>query len=419
MAKIEKIIAREILDSRGNPTVSCTVFLNNDKYYFSSVPSGASTGSTEAYELRDSDASRYAGLGVLKAVDNINTKINNLFSGQDLLDPITADKKLIELDGTENKSNLGANAILAVSLAINRANADLENKRLYRFINQYYQFSSEPSLPTPLVNVINGGQHADSNLDFQEFWIIPEGFNSFKEKLRASSEIFHELGKILKSNGYDTDIGNEGGYAPDWENTDLAWEFIIKAISEAGYHNKIALGMDAGSNGFYNNHDHKYNIKLDKKILSGTELINYYIDWIKKYKLKYLEDPLQEEDWGNWQKFKKSLELIDKDIVLIGDDLFTTNKKRLKKGIKENVANGIIIKPNQIGTVSEAIETIKMAHQNDMVVIVSHRSGETCDDFIADLAVGSGAEFIKTGSISRGERICKYNRLLNIEEELI
>ena len=417
--KIDKIIAREILDSRGNPTISTSVFLENGDYYFSSVPSGASTGASEAHELRDGDPSRYNGLGVLIAVDNVNTKINNLLSGLDVDDPRLLDEKMLELDGSENKTNLGANAILSVSLAINKAAAGVRKIPLYKFINDYYNISTKLSLPTPLVNVINGGKHADSNLDFQEFWIVPEKFNSFKEKLRASSEIFHELGKILKELGKDTDLGNEGGYAPNFENTEEAWDLIRSAVNRAGYDEKIYLGLDAGSTTFFNKHSKKYSIKLDKKELNSLELINYYMDWIKKYPIKYIEDPLDEEDWDNWAEAKKSFSLLQGNLILIGDDLLTTNIDRLKKCINFDCANSILIKPNQIGSISETIDCIKFAQENKYAIVVSHRSGETTDDFIADLAVGVGAEYIKTGSISRGERICKYNRLLVIEDEII
>ncbi len=419
MPKIDKIIGREILDSRGNPTISATVFLDDDRYYFASTPSGASTGSSEAKELRDGDSNRYNGQGVLNAVNNINSEINNLLQGKDISDPLIIDKKLIELDGTDNKSNLGANAIIAVSMAVNKACAGANNLPLYKFINQYYQFSTSPSLPVPLVNIFNGGKHADTNLDFQELWIIPEKFNSFKERLRASSEIFHKFGEVLSQGGYDTDIGNEGGYAPDLKQTDDAWDMILEAIKQTIYIEKVKLGLDAGASTFYNQHSRKYQIKLEQKNLSATEMINYYIDWLKKYPLAYFEDPLDEEDWEHWVEFKKALQTIDKNILLIGDDLFTTNVRRLKKGIDLQSANAIIIKPNQIGTIQETIDCIKLAQDNKMAIIVSHRSGETCDDFIADLAVGCAAEHIKTGSICRGERICKYNRLLNIEDELL
>lgn len=419
MPKIDKIIGREILDSRGNPTISATVFLDDNRYYFASTPSGASTGSSEAKELRDGDNARYYGQGVLNAVNNINSLINDALHGINVSDPLAIDQKLLELDNTDDKSNLGANAIIAVSIAINKACAGINNLPLYKFINQYYKFSSGPSLPIPLVNIFNGGKHADTNLDFQELWIIPEKFNSFKERLRASSEIFHKFGKILSQGGYDTDIGNEGGYAPNLEKTDDAWDMILKAIDQTGYTGKIKLGLDAGATTFYNQHSRKYQIKLEKKNLNSTEMINYYIDWIKKYPLAYLEDPLDEEDWEHWIEFKKVLDLIDKNILLIGDDLFTTNVKRLKKGIDLQSANAIIIKPNQIGTIQETIDCIKLAQDNNISIVVSHRSGETCDDFIADLAVGCGAEHIKTGSTCRGERICKYNRLLNIEDELL
>lgn len=419
MPKIEKIIAREILDSRGNPTVSATVFLDDDKYYFASVPSGSSVSSFEAFELRDGDSSRYRGLGVLRAVDNVNTKINSLLKGQTVDDPISIDKQMIELDATENKINLGANAILPVSMAINRAAAGSSQMPLYRFINKYYNFSTKPSLPTPIVNVINGGKHADSNLDIQEFWIVPEKFNSFKEKLRCASEVFHELGNVLSINGYDTDLGNEGGYAPDFKNTEDVWKMIMFSIHHQNYSDKVYLGIDAGASTFYNKHSKKYILKLDKKELNPIELINYYINWIKKYPFKYIEDPLDEEDWNNWIELKKAFDFVNGDINIIGDDLFATNVERLQKGINLNCANSVLIKPNQIGTIMETMNCIKLAQKNNFSVVVSHRSGETTDDFIADLAVGSSSEYIKTGSISRGERICKYNRLLQISDEII
>ncbi len=419
MPKIEKIIAREILDSRGNPTLSVKVLLSDDKSYFASVPSGASTGSSEAYELRDRDNSRYHGLGVLRAIENVNVQINNLLKGADISDPQELDQKMIELDASDNKMNLGANAIIGVSLAINRAAAGSSNLPLYKFINEYYAFSQTPKLPLPVVNIFNGGKHASTNLDFQELWVVPEKFDSFKKRLKVSSEIFHELGIVLSENAYDTDLGNEGGYAPNLKQTTDAWELILEAIERAGYQEKVFLGLDAGASTFYNKHSQKYNIHLDHKELNASEMINYYMDWIKKYPLKYIEDPLDEEDWSNWAEFKKMIDLTNRNIVIIGDDLFTTNVKRLQKGIDNNVANSVLIKPNQIGTIKETIQCIKLAQDNKFSVVVSHRSGETCDDFIADLAVGVGAEHIKTGSISRGERISKYNRLLAIEDELL
>ncbi len=418
--KIDKIIAREILDSRGNPTISTTIFLDNGKYYFASVPSGASTGSSEAYELRDRDMNRYGGMGVLKAVNSVNKDINNLLIGKDIENIIELDKQMIELDGSENKMNLGANAILSVSLALNRACADYMNMPLYKFINEYYKFIKKPQLPTPLVNVINGGKHADSNLDFQEFWIVPDKVSqSFKEKLRACSEVFHALGEILSSNDLDTDVGNEGGYSPDFEKTENAWDFIQEAIKKSDYENKFYLGLDAGSSTFFNNNSGKYFIKLENLELTKVELLNYYMDWIKKYPIKYFEDPFAEEDWNSWKDFYNILSKIQGDAVLIGDDLFTTNVNRLQRGVELQCANAILIKPNQIGTISETTNCIKLAQENNFKVAVSHRSGETCDDFIADLSVAVSSDYIKTGSISRGERISKYNRLLAIEEELL
>lgn len=416
MPKIEKIFAREILDSYGVPTISTTVFLDNDKYAFASVPSGIIISKNEAYELRDRDNSRYKGMGVLKAVNNVNTKINSLLRGSDISDPISLDKKMIELDGTENKENLGANTILSVSTALNKLCAISENKQLYNFINQYYGFSHKINLPTPIISVINGARHCDSILDFQEFWVIPEDFNNFNDKLRVGSEIFHILGNVLSENKKDSKMCSVGAYAPNFSKTEEVWLFILEALKKSGYKDKIKLGIDSSASNFFNQHKNKYSIKLDKLELSKTELINYYSDWIKKYKVDYFEDPFDSDDLKGWVQFKNVLNKVNKDAKLIGDDLFATNIERLKIGIEKDCANSITIKPSQIGSISETINCIKMAQENSYKIIIANRSGETCDDFIADLSVGVGAEYIKAGAISRGERVCKYNRLLEIED---
>ncbi len=419
MPKIEKIFAREILDSRGNPTVSTTIFLDDGKSAFSSVSSGATTGTNEAYELRDRDKNRYNGMGVLRSIDNINTKINHLLSGLDISDPISLDKKMLDLDGSSNKENLGANAILSVSTALNKLCAISSGQELYNFINEYYGFSHNVHMPTPIVSVINGVRHHNSNFDFQEFWIIPENFNSFKEKLRASSEISHSIKTSFLENEKYINTNNDGVCSLRFLKTEDVWIFIMKSIVDSGYSGKIKLGIDSGASNFFNQHNKKYLIKLDRRDLSGVELINYYLDWIKKYPIDYFEDAFDEEDWNSWIEFKKIANSINKNIKIIGDNLFATNVERLKVGIEKNCANSIIIKPGQVGTVSEAIECIKLAQKNNFKIVISHRTGETCDDFIADLAVGVGAEFIKAGALSGGEGICKYNRLLEIEDRLI
>ena len=419
MPKIEKIFAREILDSYGIPTVSTTVFLDNDKYAFASVPSGITVSKSEAYELRDRDNKRYNGMGVLKAVNNVNTKIRDLLCGLSIEDPISLDKKMIELDSTENKENLGANAILCVSMALHKLSAISQNKKLYNFIKEYYGFSHKLFLPNPIIGVISGAKHSDFILDFQGFWIIPENFNNFNNKLRAGAEIFHNLGNVLFSNKKDSKMCSVGTYAPKFSTIDEVWVFIIEAIKRSAYNDKIKLGVDPGASNIFNQYNKKYSIKLDKKELSGTELINYYLDWIRKYKINFFEDPFDENDLNSWSNFKQILDKVSKDTKLIGDDLFSTNIERLKSGVKNNLANSIAIKPSQIGSVSETIDCIKFAQNNLYNIIIENRSAETNDDFIADLSVGVGAQYIKAGAPSRGERISKYNRLLEIEDELI
>ena len=418
MSKIKNIIAREILDSRGNPTIETKIILNNGLFAKSSVPSGASTGVHEAIELRDKNAKRYGGFGVLEAIKNIKTKITPELIGMNVTKQEDIDNLMIKLDGTKNKSKLGANAILSISLACARAGALTEKKELYEYINTTYNFQPMTyNLPTPCFNVFNGGKHADTNLDFQEFMIIPVLDSSFKEKVRMGAEIFHELGKTLKQAGFDTDIGNEGGYAPDIVYSIQAIELIIASAIKAGYTPKkdFGLGIDVGSSGLYDQRTKKYIFKLDKAYFTNTTLIGLYHEWLKKYPIIYLEDGLAEDDWFGWRELTEEL---GQKMLVVGDDLFVTNEQRLRQGLKEKVANSIIIKLNQIGTLTETINCVKLAQKHNYKIIVSHRSGETSDDFIADLAVAVGAEYIKSGSLSRGERVVKYNRLMEIEENL-
>ncbi|MDP2586726.1 MAG: phosphopyruvate hydratase [Candidatus Komeilibacteria bacterium] len=419
--KITNLYAREILDSRGNPTVEVTVEAGEIKAK-AKVPSGASTGKYEALELRDNDKDRYGGKGVLTAIEHVNSEIKKVLLGFSVDDLSSVDQRMIDLDGTPDKSRLGANAILGVSLACARAGALANNLPLYKFIRQYYHFRfADYQLPVPLVNVINGGAHADNNLDFQEFWIIPAGIKIFKERVRAMSEIFHALGKIISKAGMDTDVGNEGGYAPNFKNTDQVWQMMAQAVADAKYNlgEQIFFGMDAGASEFYNAGNQKYELKMENKNLSSDELSLIYQQWFAKYPFLALEDPFAEEDWSAWKNFKSHLSGLNNKILLIGDDLFTTNVNLLKKGIAEDAANAVLIKPNQIGTLSETISCVKLAQQHNFKVAVSHRSGETEDDFIADLAVAVNSDFIKTGAPSRSERVVKYNRLMEIEAEIM
>lgn len=419
MSKIKEIRAREILDSRGNPTLEVKVFLENGLWSKASVPSGASTGTHEAFELRDGDDKRYSGKGVLKAIKNVNTTIAKSLKGESVFNQEKIDKKMINLDGTKNKKKLGANAILGVSMAVARTASLAKNQELYEYLAESFDFDKNYKLPTPSFNIFNGGKHADTNLDFQEFMIVPNAnIERFSEKLRMGSEIFHELGRVLKDAGLDTDVGNEGGYAPNISSTICAIEYIILAAERVGYQPgaDVFLGTDVGSSELYDAKEKKYVFALDNTKMAAYDLITLYHEWVKKYHMMFIEDGLAEDDWDNWKILNK--ELGDK-IMLIGDDLFATNEERLKKGIKSKAANSILIKLNQVGTVSETMKTIKLAQKNDYRLMVSHRSGETCDDFIADLSVAVGAEFIKSGSLSRGERLAKYNRLLEIEENLL
>ncbi|MCX6763274.1 MAG: phosphopyruvate hydratase [Candidatus Moranbacteria bacterium] len=418
MSKIIKIFGREILDSRGNPTVEAEVVLESGIKSTAAVPSGASTGTYEALELRDGDAGRYNGLGVLKAIENINTKIAEAVVGIESEEQVAIDKRMIEIDGTENKSNLGANAILAASLAICRTTAVEKNIPLYRYIAETYEIKNHKfEIPTPMFNVINGGQHSDSGLSIQEYKVIPNGIKTFKEQLRAGSEIFHALKKILAEKGQVVSVGDEGGFAPKLENNQEPLELINQAIEKAGYKKgeEVSTGIDVAASSFFNEKDGQYMFKPENAALKREALINIYNEWIEKYNVISVEDGLNENDWEGWRMMN---EKIGEKIMLIGDDLLVTNTNRLKQAIKERACNAVLIKVNQIGTLSETMECIKMAQKRKMKIIVSHRSGETTDHFISDLAVAVGADFIKSGAPSRGERICKYNRLLRIEEKL-
>lgn len=418
MATIAQLTAREILDSRGNPTIEAKIILDNGLTAKASVPSGASTGTHEAHELRDGDNNRYGGKGVLQAINNIKEIIAPQLIGQDITALSEIDKVMIELDGTANKQKLGANSILAVSMACARAGALATGQELYAYLASNYNFSVDNyRLPTPSFNIFNGGKHADTNVDFQEFMILPLVQNTVAEKIRLGSEIFHALGEIMREVGLDTDLGNEGGYAPHVERSEQVMEMIVKAISRAGYQPKeqVGVGLDVGSSELYNQATNKYVFSLDKWQFSADELIAKYREWFEKYPIISIEDGLAEDDWQGWQKM--TTELGDR-MLLIGDDLFVTQTERLRQGIADKAANAILIKLNQVGTVTETIDCIKIAQQNNYKIMISHRSGETNDDFIADLAVAVGADYIKSGSLARGERLAKYNRLMEIEEQL-
>ena len=427
MPKIKKLVAREILDSRGNPTVETRVFLENGLTAKASVPSGASTGAHEAFELRDQDKRRYGGQGVLKAVANVNIKINKALKGQDVSKQEEIDEIMIKLDGTDNKKKLGANAILSASLVCARAGALAKKQELYAYLAQTFGYGKKiDKMPIPCFNIFNGGKHADTNLDFQEFMIIPLSSQQprtarqarlLAEQVRMGAEIFHELGHVLKEAGYDTDVGNEGGYAPDINSSVQAIELILAASQRAGYEpgKDIGIGIDVGSSELYQKNGRKYIFKLDQAQYTNSTLVGLYYEWFRKFPIVSLEDGLAEDDWEGWRELNAEL---GSEMMLIGDDLFVTNINRLRQGLKTKVANAILIKPNQVGTVTETIACVKLAQKHNYKIMVSHRSGETDDDFIADLAVAIGAEYIKSGSLSRGERLVKYNRLMEIEELL-
>lgn len=409
--KIKQIKAREVLDSRGNPTVEADVILENGVMGRAIVPSGASTGEREALELRDGDKNRYLGKGVLKAVGFVNKEINDCLVGESIDNQAELDKKMIELDGTKTKSKLGANAILAVSLALVHTRANLEQKPLYEILNNGQDYQ----LPVPMMNIINGGEHADNSVDLQEFMIIPAGAPSFKEALRYGTEVFHNLKSVLSAKGLNTAVGDEGGFAPDLSSNEEAITVILEAIEKAGFvaGKDIFIGIDAASSEFYE--DGKYNLKSENRILTSEEMVDYLADWVEKYPILSIEDGLDENDWAGW---KLLTEKLGKKVQLVGDDLFVTNSEILKEGIDKDIANSILIKVNQIGTITETLEAMAMAENAGYTCVASHRSGETEDTTIADLAVATGCGQIKTGSLSRSDRIAKYNQLLRIEENL-
>ncbi len=410
MSAIVDIIGREILDSRGNPTVECDVLLESGAMGRAAVPSGASTGSREAIELRDGDKSRYLGKGVLRAVEHVNTEISEALMGLDAQEQTFIDRTLIDLDGTEDKSRLGANAILAASMAVARAAADDAGLSLYR----YFGGSGPMQMPVPMMNVINGGAHANNTL--QEFMILPVGASSFREALRMGAEVFHALKKIIGASGMSTAVGDEGGFAPNVANHEAAIELILKAIGEAGYEagSQVVLGLDCASSEFYR--DGKYHLAGEGGIALGSQdFVNLLASWCDKYPIVSIEDGMAEDDWEGW---KLLTEQLGRKVQLVGDDLFVTNTKILQKGIQQGIANSILIKINQIGTLTETFAAIEMAKRAGYTAVISHRSGETEDSTIADIAVATNAMQIKTGSLSRSDRMAKYNQLLRIEEEL-
>ena len=412
MEKIEIVFAREILDSRGNPTIEVEVGLSDGAWGQAAVPSGASTGKFEALELRDGDSKRYSGKGVLKAVENVNTTIGPTITGMDPFDQSLIDKTMIELDGTPNKEQLGANALLGVSLAVARATADSLGIPLYRYIGG----TNACRLPMPMMNILNGGMHAANNLDLQEFMVVPKGGETFKDALRIGAEVFHSLAKVLSDKGFSTSVGDEGGFAPNLTSNDQGIEMILHGIEKAGYKpgEDVVLALDAAACSFYKDGKYKF-IMSDQSERDSMMMIDFYAELTNRYPIFSLEDGLDENDWDGWKVLTQRLG--DK-IQIVGDDLFVTNPERIAKGIKEGSANAVLIKLNQIGTLTETLQAIEMAHRIGWKTIISHRSGETEDSFIADLSVATGSGQIKTGSLSRSERICKYNRLLRIEEEL-
>ena len=411
MSTIVDIIGREIIDSRGNPTVECDVLLESGAMGRAAVPSGASTGSREAIELRDGDKSRYLGKGVLKAVENINTEISEALMGLDASEQTFVDRTLLDLDGTDNKNRLGANSTLAVSMAVARAAAEESGLPLYR----YFGGSGAMALPVPMMNVINGGAHANNNLDMQELMILPIGAPTFREAVRYGAEVFHTLKKLINDKGMSTAVGDEGGFAPSVKNHEEAIQLVLQAIEKAGYEpgRQIALGLDCASSEFYK--DGKYHLGAEGLSLSSTDLTNLLATWCDKYPIISIEDGMAENDWDGW---KILTDRLGKKIQLVGDDLFVTNTKILREGISKGIANSILIKINQIGTLTETFAAIELAKRSNYTSVVSHRSGETEDTTIADIAVATNALQIKTGSMSRSDRTAKYNQLLRIEEDL-
>lgn len=411
MSSIIDVYAREVLDSRGNPTVEVEVYTEAGAMGSAIVPSGASTGVHEAVELRDNDEKRFLGKGVETAVDNVNLEIADELVGWDVFDQVGIDNYLIELDGTENKSRLGANAILGVSLAVAKAAADENGQRLFEYIGGV----NGKTLPVPMMNILNGGQHADNNVDIQEFLIMPVGGENFKESLRIGTEVFHNLKNVLKSRKLNTAVGDEGGFAPNLESNEEALQTIVEAIKKAGYEpgKDVMIAIDAAASEFYE--DGKYNMAGDNAVRTSDEMIEYYKNLVEKYPIISIEDGLAEDDWDGWKKLTQEL---GSKIQLVGDDLFVTNVKRLQKGIEMGVCNSILIKLNQIGTLTETLDAIELAKRHGYTAVISHRSGETEDTTIADVAVATNAGQIKTGSTSRTDRICKYNQLLRIEDML-
>ena len=414
MGKIKNIHARQIIDSRGNPTVEADVILTDDSFGRAAVPSGASTGKYEAVELRDNNPLLYKGKSVLKAVSNINNIISSDLKGLEVDDQKNIDNKLLSIDGTENKSNLGANSMLAVSLACAKAAANYKKLNLFESISQKSQYE----LPIPMMNILNGGSHADNKIDFQEFMVMPVGAKTFSNALQMGTEIFHSLKNELKSKGFSTNVGDEGGFAPNLSSNKEAIEIVLKSIESAGYSpgKDIFIAMDAAASEFYNNNEKVYHFHQSTgEKLSSSEMVDFWKDWVNKYPIISIEDGLDEDDWDAW---KLLTDKIGKDVQLVGDDLFVTNVKKLSKGINESIANSILIKVNQIGTLTETINAVKLAQDNSYTSIMSHRSGETEDTTIADLSVALQTGQIKTGSASRSDRVAKYNQLLRIEEKL-
>ena len=414
MSIIEAIKAREILDSRGNPTVEVEVTLEDGSRGRAAVPSGASTGEHEAVELRDGDNSRFMGKGVLKAVDNVNSEIAEEIEGLDALDQVAVDRAMIELDGTENKGRLGANAILGVSLAVARAAADHLELPLFKYLGSYHA----SVLPVPMANIINGGSHADNSVDFQEFMVMPVGAENIRGAVRTVAEVFHRLKKILGEKHYSTAVGDEGGFAPNLKSNEEAVEVILQAIEQAGYRpgEQVMIALDPASSEFFDKHKQRYVFKKsDGRELTSQEMAAYWTDWAEKYPIISIEDGMDENDWEGW---KTLTERIGRRVQLVGDDLFVTNTKRLSRGITAGIANSILIKVNQIGTLTETYEAVEMAKRAGYTAIVSHRSGETEDDLIADLVVALETGQIKTGSMSRSDRLAKYNQLMRIEDLL-
>lgn len=413
MPIIKEVYAREVIDSRGNPTVEVEIYTESDGFGRAIVPSGASTGEYEAVELRDGDKKRYNGKGVLKAVSNVNDIIGPEIIGMNVFDQVAIDKFMIELDGTDNKSKLGANAILGVSLAVSKAASDLCGLSLYNYLGGF----NAKELPTPMMNILNGGAHADWCTDIQEFMIMPVGAKTFKEAIRMGAEVFHALKNVLKEKGYTTSVGDEGGYAPKLASNEEAFELILEAVKNAGYKKEkdIRIAIDVASSEFYNPETKKYELKSEGKELTSKEMVDYYEYLCNKYPIISIEDGLDENDWVG---FKELTDRLGDHVQLVGDDLFVTNTKRLAKGISDGIGNAILIKVNQIGTLTETFEAVQMAQKAGYAAIISHRSGETEDTIIADIAVGLNAGQIKTGSMSRTDRVAKYNQLLRIEDEL-